>query len=121
MSLKYNKKLIPRARVLRRNTTGHEKHLWYDFLSKYTQRFQRQKTIVSYIVDFYCHTAKIIVELDGNQHCTDEAIIYDFIRTSFLNAHNLEVVRFSNCDIDKNFCGVCESIDKVVQNKMSIL
>ena len=52
MSLSYNKKLIPRAKDLRRNMTQQEKHLWYDFLAKYPVRFQRQKTIGNFIVIF---------------------------------------------------------------------
>lgn len=120
MSLEYNKKLIPRAKKLRKNMTRHEKHLWYDFLSKYAQKFQRRKTIGSYIVDFYCHSAKIIIEVDGNQHYTDEAIKYDIERTNFLNACELKVIRFSNYDIDKNFPSVCQLIDKIVKDKINV-
>ncbi len=70
MSLEYNKKLIPRAKELRKNMTKQENHLWYDFLRIYPVRFQRQKTIDNYIADFYCHKAKLIIELDGSQHFT---------------------------------------------------
>ena len=72
MSLQYNKKLVPRAKELRRDMTKHEKHLWYDFLSKFPIRFQRQKTIGSFIVDFYCLTANLVIECDGGQHYTAE-------------------------------------------------
>ena len=59
MSLSYNKKLIPRAKELRRNMTQQEKHLWYDFLAKYPVRFQRQKTIGNFIVDFFLPPGKV--------------------------------------------------------------
>ena len=66
MSLPYKNKLIPCAKELRKNATRQENHLWYDFLRSYPVRFQRQKTIGSFIVDFYCHAAKLVIELDGS-------------------------------------------------------
>ena len=74
MSLTYQKNLIPRAKELRANATRHENHLWYDFLRTYPIRFQRQKTIDRFIVDFYCHRAKLVIELDGSQHFTEEGL-----------------------------------------------
>ena len=65
MSLDYNKKNIVLAKNLRKNATPQENCLWYGYLSKYVPRFQRQKAIGNYIVDFYCHDAKLIIELDG--------------------------------------------------------
>ena len=118
MSLNYNKKLIPRAQELRKNMTKQEKHLWYDFLCNYSVRFQRQKTIDNYIVDFYCHKAKLVIELDGSQHYTEDGLEYDGIRTEILNAYGLEVMRFSNSDIDKNFVAVCEAIDEKVKQRI---
>ncbi|MGM9632138.1 MAG: endonuclease domain-containing protein, partial [Eubacteriales bacterium] len=70
MSLDYNKKNITLAKNLRKNATPQENHLWYDFLSKYEVRFQRQKAIDNFIADFYCHKAKLIIEIDGSQHYT---------------------------------------------------
>jgi len=61
MSLPYNRKLISRAKELRKRMTSQEKKLWYQFLSKYQIRFQRQKTINNFIVDFYCHAAKLVI------------------------------------------------------------
>ena len=118
MSLPYNGSLIKNARSLRKASTRHEKHLWYDFLNKYPIRFQRQKTIGNFIVDFYCHKAKLIVELDGSQHYMDKAIEDDARRTDILSKNGLKVLRFSNTDIDKNFKGVCETIDICVKDRM---
>ena len=119
MSLEYNKKLIPRAKELRRDATRQEKRLWYDFLSTYPLRFQRQKTIDNFIVDFYCHTCKLVIEIDGSQHFTEEGMTYDRERTAVLNSLGLQVVRFSNSDIDRNFDGVCRMIDKIANNAQS--
>lgn len=119
MSLEYNKKLIPRAKELRKNMTKQEKHLWYDFLNTYPVRFQRQKTINNYIVDFYCHKAELIIELDGLQHYTEDGMEYDSIRTDILEMYDLEVLRFTNIDIDLHFKGVCEKIDQKVKERLS--
>ena len=118
MPFRYEQKLISYAKELRKNATKQEKQLWYDFLKKYPIRFQRQKAIDKFIVDFYCHKAKLIIEIDGSQHYTDEGIAYDEERTRFLKKYNLEVLRFSNFDIDRNFAGVCMMIDETVKIRL---
>ncbi|MEF9984448.1 MAG: endonuclease domain-containing protein [Oscillospiraceae bacterium] len=118
MSLPYNHAKIPFAKELRKNATPQEKHLWYDFLNTYQVRFQRQKTIGGYIADFYCSKASLIIELDGSQHYTNDGMEYDAIRTSVLEQYGLEVIRFSNSDVDKNFNGVCVMIDEKVKEKL---
>ena len=115
MSLQYEDKLIPRAKQLRRDATKQEKHLWYDYLKDYPLRFQRQKVIGNYIVDFYCHSAGLVVELDGSQHYEEAALQYDTQRTENLNALGLTVLRILNMDIDRNFEGACMEIDKTVR------
>ena len=119
MSFPYSKKLLPFAKKLRKESTPQEKHLWYDFLCKYPIRFQRQKIIDSFIADFYCHKAKLIIELDGSQHYSDSGLEYDKKRTSILNKYGIEVIRFSNPVIDSNFKGVCKEIDNVVHRRLS--
>ena len=118
MSLPYQREKIPRARELRKNMTKQEKHLWYDFLSTHPVRFQRQKTIRSFIVDFYCHEARLIVEVDGSQHYTENGKAYDKDRTDLFKEFDLEVIRFSNYDVDTNFNGVCEEINKIVKERI---
>ncbi|MDD7647957.1 MAG: endonuclease domain-containing protein [Ruminococcus bromii] len=118
MSLEYNKELIPRAKELRKNMTRQEKHLWYDYLSAYPVRFQRQKTIGSFIVDFFCAKAKLVVELDGGHHYTGQGKAYDFERTLVLMADGIEVLRFSDSDVDRDFEMVCRSIDCAVQRRL---
>ncbi len=114
----YNKKNIPLAKALRKNMTPWERKLWYDFLHNYPIRFQRQKAIGNYIADFYCAKARLIIELDGGGHYTTEQRIKDEQRTNDLNTMNLTVARICNLDIDRNFRGVCEYIDRLVQNSL---
>ena len=121
MSLPYQEKLIPRAKELRKNATKQENHLWYDFLCRYPVRFQRQKTIDHFIADFYCHAAKLIIELDGSQHYNEQGLVRDKERTAILAEYGVEVLRFSNLDIDHNFEGVCKVIDLTVRKRMQLL
>ena len=115
--IKHNSKLTERAQELRKNMTRHERHLWYDFLSTYPVRFRRQVTIDRFIVDFYCASARLAIELDGSQHFSEEGMAYDAERSAVLQGYGVRVLRFSNSDIDRNFCDVCEAIDLAVREK----
>ncbi len=115
---KYNKNNIPLAKNLRKNMTPWERKLWYDFLRDYPLRFQRQKAIGNYIADFYCAKARLIIELDGGGHYLPEQIKSDELRTKELESMNLTILRICNLDIDRNFCGVCEYVDRLVQNSL---
>ena len=119
MPLEYNKDLIPRAKELRKHMTRHESHLWYDYLRSYPVRFQRQKTIYHYIADFYCSAAKLIIELDGHQHESDDAKEYDHIRTQAFESAGISVIRFKNEDITNHFPTVCRAIDEAVQQRLN--
>ena len=112
-----NKNLKELARKLRNNATRQENHLWYDFLRTYPVQFSRQTVILNYIADFYCAKARLIIELDGSQHYTEEGICRDNERKELLQTLGLEVLRFSNLDIDRNFTGVCESIAQAVRER----
>ena len=112
----YNRANIPLAKEMRKNMTPWERKLWYEFLRSYPVRFQRQKAIGNYIVDFYCAKARLVIELDGGGHYTEEQLEKDAIRTKVLEPMNLTVLRICNMDIDRNFCGVCEHIDLTVKN-----
>lgn len=116
MPLIYNGKNIILAKNLRKKATPQEKHLWYDFLSTYKVRFQRQKAIDNFIADFYCCRAKLIIEIDGAQHRTASGKIKDELRTESLEGYDLTVVRFTNQQIDESFYEVCEFIDKTVSS-----
>ena len=118
MSYPYNKKLIPFAKDMRKNATPQEKKLWYLYLSKYPVRFQRQKIIDSYIADFYCAKAKLIIELDGYHHYKKDSIEYDYQRTEIFNSADIKVLRFTNKEIDEQFKTVCERIDETVKERL---
>jgi very-short-patch-repair endonuclease len=114
-----NEKLTPNARSLRRKMTKEEAKLWYQFLRRYNPRFHRQYVIGSYIADFYCHQARLVVELDGSQHCSPEEIEYDKNRTQFLQSQGLTVLRFSNLDVMRQFSAVCDVIDRTIKQGLS--
>lgn len=98
--------------------TKEERHLWYDFLKDYPVQFNRQKVIGSYIVDFYCDKAKLVVELDGSQHYQDENSEYDTRRVNYLNSLDLVVIRIPNNEIWESFPSVCEMIDQAVKERI---
>ena len=110
-----NNNLTGCAKALRRQMTKEEAKLWYQFLRLYKPRFHRQYVIGNYIADFYCSQAKLVVELDGSQHCTPEEIRYDQKRTEYLQLQGLQVLRLSNLDVMRRFDAVCEVIDVMVK------
>ena len=115
---KHNSVLTPRAQRLRKEMTKEERHLWYDFLRSYPVRFLRQKVIDDYIVDFYCHQARLIVELDGSQHYTEKGLLKDNIRTHKIESRDLLVIRIPNPEIFFRFREVCEYINYVVTERL---
>ncbi|MBQ3000167.1 MAG: endonuclease domain-containing protein [Oscillospiraceae bacterium] len=115
MQSKHNKQLVPFAKQLRKNMTKEERRLWYDYLRIHPARFSRQKVLGKYIVDFYCAQAKLVIELDGSQHYEDKELIKDAERTAFLKGYGLTVIRIPNNEINRNFRGVCEYIDAIVE------
>ena len=117
--MKRNLNLSDRAKDLRKNMTKQEKHLWYDFLSKHEVRWYKQRIIDNYIVDFYCSRAKLVIELDGSQHYTKDGKEYDNERTNVLREYGIEVIRFSNNEIDTCFDGVCLKIEEIVKKRLS--
>ena len=116
---KYNKKLNINAETLRKNMTEQERKLWYLFLKDYPVRILRQKIINNSILDFYCAKAKLGIEIDGSQHYTTEGIIHDKERTAIIESEGIEIIRFSNMDINKHFKSVCEYIDNEINKRMS--
>ena len=114
----YNKSNIPLTQALRKEQTKWEKHLWYDFLSIYPIRFQRQKAIDNFIVDFYCAKAQLVVELDGYYHTLSHQAEDDTERTAKLKSLGLEVIRFTNTEIERDFNLVCKIIDSSVTKRI---
>ena len=118
MEPKHNPKLTSYARELRKNMTKEERQLWYCFLSQYSVRVLRQRVLYNYIVDFYCAKAKLVIELDGEQHYDVTAKNHDIIRDAKLESYGIKVLRFSNYELQKNFRGVCETIDNEIQQRL---
>ena len=118
MTIPKDNNLLENARQLRREMTPHERKLWYLFLRKYPVKIFKQRIIGRFIVDFYCAPARLVIELDGSQHYEPQGLAYDSERTQFLTALGLEVVRFSNREIDREFNKVCAQIDLLIQQRL---
>ena len=118
MTIPKDNSQLENARRLRREMTPSERKLWYLFLRKYPVKIYKQRIIGRFIVDFYCASAKLVIEVDGSQHYEPQGMAYDAERSAFLSALGLEVLRFSNRDIDRDFRGVCEEIDITIQNRL---
>ena len=119
MFYKHNAQLVPLARQLRKEMTKEERHLWYDFLRSYPVRFSRQKILGQYIADFYSAQARLVIELDGSQHYSEEQRAKDEMRTAFLKGYGLRVLRIPNIEVNRNFDGVCRYIDAAVRQSLS--
>jgi very-short-patch-repair endonuclease len=107
----YSKALVPIARVLRRQMTDAERKLWA--LLRRNQlgvKFRRQFPCGRYVVDFYSAKAKLIIELDGSQHYTNEGMQNDIERDNYLHGIGCKVIRYSNFEIFENEDGVMQDI-----------
>ena len=117
MNETYNKKIFGNSRVLRRNMTKEERHLWYDYLKLLPVTVHRQKVIGPYIVDFYVAAAKLVIELDGSQHFERIGQKKDAQRDGYLQGLGLTVLRIPNNAVNENFRGVCEHIDASIRKE----
>ena len=115
----YNAELKDRSRQLRKHMTPQERHFWYDFLREYPIKVYRQRSIDRFVADFYFSRAHLVIEIDGGQHYTPEGMEYDAERSAILQNYDLEVVRVSNADVEKNFSGVCEFIDRRIKERLA--
>ena len=120
-NLPYDRRLKPRAQTLRRNMTPQERKLWYQFLRQYPVKVYRQRMIDHFIADFYCAKAKLVIELDGSQHYTEQGLCYDAERSAVIEKYGVQVLRFSNREVIRNFEGVCIVIDNTIQMRMKEL
>jgi len=109
------KEKLARARELRREMTLAEKILWQELRgNKLGVHFRRQQVITGFIVDFYCHKADLVIELDGNVHAGDEHKESDAERDKVLSEMGLRVFRFRNEDVIKNLPGVLGRIREFI-------
>ena len=99
--------------------TKEERKLWYEFLREYSVKFSRQKVIGKYIVDFYCASAKLVVELDGTEHYFKKTQQKDIERDEYLRSYGLTVIRIPNYLVRNEFENVCEYINHSVEQSLS--
>ena len=109
-----NRQLVPLARELRKNMTPQERDLWYKYLRNHPLKFTRQKVLGKYIADFYCASAKLVIELDGSQHYEEKGLEADRERTDFLKSYGIRVLRIPNNAVTKNLRCVCDYIDGIL-------
>lgn len=88
------------------------------FLRKYPVKIYKQRIIGRYIADFYCASARLVIEVDGSQHFEPQGMDYDSERSKFLETLGLKVLRFSNREIDREFQSVCTQIDLTIQKRL---
>jgi very-short-patch-repair endonuclease len=103
--------LFEKAKELRVRETEAELILWSKLCKKQLGvKFRRQHPIDEYIVDFYCHAHRLVVEVDGEIHNSKENQEYDKLRTERLNEFKVEVIRFTNYEVMNNLDSVLEKI-----------
>ena len=107
-----NKRLKEYSRILRSNMTDAEILLWSRIRRKAIagHQFYRQKIIGGYIVDFYCHSSKLVIEVDGGQHYETEGKGKDVLRDNYMAQLGLKVLRFSDREVLQNLDVVVEVI-----------
>ncbi len=120
VSMKKNKMpptVLARCRKLRSDSTDAERRLWSCLRDRQLAgfKFRRQYPVGRFILDFYCHEARLAVELDGGQHDEESNIVYDEKRTRLIEAEGVTVLRFWNSDVFENLQGVLETILDVLE------
>jgi len=111
-----NEELLQLAKLLRQNMTDAEKTLWKQIRTNKLDgyHFRRQQIIYGFIVDFYCHEAALIIEIDGEIHRNTKE--YDYERESILRNSGFRIIRFSNDDIENRLSYVLNSIRSACKN-----
>jgi very-short-patch-repair endonuclease len=109
---KVSSRLRSNARALRKNSTDAERILWSELRDHRLNgaSFRRQVPIKNFVADFVCHAAKLVIELDGGQHFSDQAEQADTARSAVIEAQGFAVLRFGNHDVMTNRAGVLETI-----------
>ncbi len=109
-----NPELFERAKQLRKSTTPPEDLLWSNLRRKKLEgkKFRRQHPIDNYVVDFYCHEARLVIEVDGIIHLKDDQPLYDKDRQEKLETLGLKVIRFTNKQVENDITVVLQEIKK---------
>jgi very-short-patch-repair endonuclease len=108
---------LDRARRLRRDETDAERTLWQRLRSGQLAgyKFRRQHEFDRFILDFYCASAKLVIEIDGGQHFADEGVARDRERTAILEANGMRVLRFTDTEVLGESEAVVEAILRGLQ------
>lgn len=116
-----NQNIQERSVELRKRETNAEKLLWTRIRSKQVAgfKFRRQHPLERFIVDFYCHKAKLVIELDGEIHNIEENAEYDENRTAEIQKYEIKVIRFTNQQIETDIEAVLEEIETELLNRNS--
>jgi len=111
--------ILETARMLRRNMSPAEKLLWNRLSGKQIEgvRFRRQHPIDIFIADFYCHEARLVIELDGGIHTQKKE--YDEDRTADMEKHFIKVLRFKNSEVESDVVSVINKIENEVKSRIS--
>jgi very-short-patch-repair endonuclease len=107
------------ARLMRKDPTNAESILWHSLKNRKLEgyKFRRQHPILHFIADFYCHEAKLIIEVDGEYHQTQTQKERDDGRTYELGQYDIKILRFKNEDIHDSLEAVLDDIKTVLANK----
>ncbi len=109
--------IFEKAKELRKNLTNAELVLWNYLKQNPTgYKFRRQHPLGNYIVDFYCHKLKLVIEVDGSIHEEPEVMEWDKRRQEHLEEHGLIVIRFKNEEVEKKLETVIEKIKTIINN-----
>ena len=108
--LAYDRNLVDRAKELRKHPTPAESKLWDDYLCRFPHRVLRQRPIDHFIVDFYCAALRLVIEVDGEIHDSDQSQVRDEERSKILRSYGLTVLRITNAEVMGEFDRVCVTI-----------
>lgn len=112
--------LFERAQALRANETLAEKLLWAELSNKKLgAKFRRQHPLYKFIADFYCHSLRLVIEVDGGIHNSEEAKEYDENRTYLISEFDIEVIRFTNEEVVNGIENVINTIQSIINKQDS--
>ena len=118
MYFRANPVTLETARLLRKSMTYSESLLWEKLKGKQLLglRFRRQHPIDMFIVDFYCHAARLVIEVDGEIHM--DQIEYDDGREADIGKYNIKIIRFTNDEVNNNIEDVLQKIESVIKERI---
>ncbi len=110
-----------RARVLRSHASSAYEQMWSELRNRQLDglKFVRECPIGPFYADFVCREAKVVVEIDGGTHSTDEEISYDKAREKYLQAQGFRIFRAHNVEVCENIDGVCDTLMAFIRGEVS--